>query len=69
MQTGQTLLQNWQRKFDARSCYDCFLSGNIAADCNTDKGQAFALRVILEWLATTHEAVLPKYDARSAVRA
>jgi hypothetical protein len=28
-----------------------------------------ASRVILEWLASTHEAVLPKHDARSAVRA
>jgi hypothetical protein len=23
-QTGQNLLENWQRKSDARSCYDCF---------------------------------------------
>jgi hypothetical protein len=68
-QTGQTLLENWQRKSDARSCYDCLLPGHIAADCTTDKGQAAALRVILEWLASTHEAVLPKHDARSAVRA
>jgi hypothetical protein len=66
---GQTLLENWQRKFDARSCYDCLLPEHIAADCTTDKGQAAALRVILELLATTHEAVLPKHDARSAVRA
>jgi hypothetical protein len=51
--TGQTLLENWQRKSDARS----------------DKGQAAALRVILEWLAPTHEAVIPKHEARSAVRA
>jgi hypothetical protein len=35
----------------------------------TDKGQAAALRVILEWLASTHEAVLPKHEGRSAVRA
>jgi hypothetical protein len=65
--TGQTLLKNWQRKSDARFCYDCLLPGHIAADCTTDKGQAVALRVILEWLASTHEAVLPKHDARSAV--
>jgi hypothetical protein len=32
-------------------------------------GQAATLRVILEWLASTHEAVVPKYEARSAVRA
>jgi hypothetical protein len=68
-QTDQTLLENWQRKSDARSCYDCLLPGHIAANCTTDKGQAAALRVILEWLATMHEAVLPKHDARSAVRA
>jgi hypothetical protein len=68
-QTGQTLLENWQRKPDARSCYDCLLPGHIAADCTTEKGQAAALRVILEWLASTDEAVLPKHDARSAVRA
>jgi hypothetical protein len=68
-QTGQTLLENWQRKSDAHSCYDCLLPGHIAADCTTDKGQAAALRVILEWLASTHEAVLPKHDARSAVLA
>jgi hypothetical protein len=68
-QTSQTLLENWQRKSDARSCYDCLLPGHIAADCTTDKGQAAALRVILEWLASTHEAALPKHDARPAVRA
>jgi hypothetical protein len=68
-QTGQTLLENWLRKSDARSCYNCLLPGHIAADCNNDKGQAAALRVILEWLASTHEAVLPKHDARSEVRA
>jgi hypothetical protein len=68
-QTGQTLLKNWQRKSDARSCYDCLLPGHIAADCTNDKGQAAALRVILEWLATTHEAVLSKHYARSAVHA
>jgi hypothetical protein len=68
-QTGQTLLENWQRKSDARSCYDFLLPGHIAADCTTDKEQAAALRVILEWLASTHEDVLPKHDARSAVRA
>jgi hypothetical protein len=45
------------------------LPGHIAADCTTDKGQAAALRAILEWLALTHEAVLPKHDARSVVRA
>jgi hypothetical protein len=60
---------NSQRKSDARSCYDCFLLGHIAADCTTDKAQADALRVILEWLASTHEAVLLKHVARSAVRA
>jgi hypothetical protein len=68
-QTGQTLLENWQRKSDARSCYDCLLPGHIAADCTTDKGQAAALRVIFEWLTSTHEAVPPMHDARSAVRA
>jgi hypothetical protein len=68
-QTGQTLLENWQRKSNARSCYDCLLPGPIAVDFTTDKGQAAALRVILEWLATTHEIVLPKHDARTAVRA
>jgi hypothetical protein len=68
-QTGQTLLENWQRKSDARSCYDCLLPGYIAADCTIYNGQAAALRVILEWLASTHEAVLPKHNARSAVRA
>jgi hypothetical protein len=68
-QTGHTLLENWQRKSDARPCYDCLLPGHIAEDCTTDKGQAAALRVILEWLASTHEAVLPKNEARSAVRA
>jgi hypothetical protein len=46
-QTGQTLLENWQRKSDAHSCYDCLLPGHIAADYTTDKGQAAALRVIL----------------------
>jgi hypothetical protein len=45
------------------------LPGHIAADCTTDKGKAAALRVIFEWLASTHEAVLPNHDARSAVRA
>jgi hypothetical protein len=45
------------------------LPGHIAADFTTDKGQAAAIRVIIEWLATAHEAFLPKYDARSAVRA
>jgi hypothetical protein len=68
-QTGRTLLENWQRKSDARSCYDCFLPGHIAAYYTTDKGKAAALRVILEWLASTHEAVLSKHDALSAVRA
>jgi hypothetical protein len=68
-QTGQTLLKNWQRKSDAHSCYDCLLPGHIAADYTTDKGQAAALRVILEWLATTHESDIPKHYARSAVRA
>jgi hypothetical protein len=67
--TSQTLLENWQHKSDARSCYDCLLPGHIAAYCTTDKGQAAALRVIFEWLASTHEAVIPKHDARSAVRA
>jgi hypothetical protein len=42
----------------------------LSTNCNsTDKGQAAALRVILEWLASTHEAVLPKHDARSEVPA
>jgi hypothetical protein len=68
-QTGQTLLKNWQNKSDARSCYDCLLPGHFAADCTTNKGKAAALRVILEWLTSTHEAVLSKHDARSAVRA
>jgi hypothetical protein len=68
-QTGQTLLENWQRKSNARSCYDCLLPGHIAANCTTNKGQATTLRVILEWLSSTHEAVLPKHEARSAVRA
>jgi hypothetical protein len=45
------------------------LPGHIAADCTTDKGKAAVLGVILEWLASTHEAVFPKHDARSAVRA
>jgi hypothetical protein len=67
--TGQSLLENWQRRSDARSCYDCLLPGHIAADYATDKEQAAALRVILEWLASTHEDVLPKHDAHSAVRA
>jgi hypothetical protein len=31
--------------------------------------QDAALRIILEWLATAHEAVLPKHDARFAERA
>jgi hypothetical protein len=73
-QTGQTLLENWQRKSDALSCCDCLLMGHIAADSSTDKGKAdkgkdAALRVILEWITTAHEAVLPKHDARLAVRA
>jgi hypothetical protein len=66
---AKTLLENWQRKSDARSCYDCIPSEHIAADCTTDKGQAAALRVILEWLVSRHEAFFPKHDARSAVRA
>jgi hypothetical protein len=45
------------------------LSGHIAADCTADKGQAAALRVILERFATTHEAVITNHEARSAVRA
>jgi hypothetical protein len=45
------------------------LTGHIAADCTTDKGKVADLRVSLEWLATLHAAVLPKHDARSAVRA
>jgi hypothetical protein len=68
-QTGQTLLENWQRKSDARSCYDCLLPGHIAADFTTDKGKVAALRVIHEWLASIQEAVFPKHDARTAVRA
>jgi hypothetical protein len=67
-QTGHTLLENWQRKSDARFCYYCLLPGHIAADCTTDKGQTAASRVIFEWLASTHETV-PKDDARSVVRA
>jgi hypothetical protein len=63
--TGQTLRINWQHKSDARSCYVFLLPGHIAADCTTDKGQAAALRVIFEWLATAHEYVLSKHDARS----
>jgi hypothetical protein len=43
--------------------------GHIAADCTTDKGQAAALRVILEWHASTHELVLPNHEARSAEHA
>jgi hypothetical protein len=38
-QTGQTLLESWQRKSDARSCNDWLLPGHIAADCTTDKGR------------------------------
>jgi hypothetical protein len=68
-QIVQTLLKNWQRKSDARSCNDRLLPGHIAANCTADKWQAAATRVILGRLATTHEAVLPKHDARSAVRA
>jgi hypothetical protein len=49
-QTGQILLENWQRKSDARCCYDCLLPGHIAADFIADKWQAAALRVILVWL-------------------
>jgi hypothetical protein len=45
------------------------LPGHIEADCTTDKGQAAALRLILEWLASTQEAVFPKHEARSAVLA
>jgi hypothetical protein len=44
-------------------------SGTYFSRFTTDKGQTASLRVILEWLATTHEAVLPKHDARSAVHA
>jgi hypothetical protein len=68
-QKGHTLLENRQRKSGARYCCDCLLSGHIAAYFTTYKGQAAAIRVILEWLASTHETVLPKHDARSAVRA
>jgi hypothetical protein len=68
-QTSQALLENWQRKSDERSCYDCLLPGHIAADCTIDKGQSAALRVILQWFAPTHEAVLPRHDACSAERA
>jgi hypothetical protein len=67
--TGQNLLENWQRKSDARFCYDCLLPEQIEADCTNDKGQAAAIRVILDLLATIHDAVLPKNDARSAVSA
>jgi hypothetical protein len=67
-QTGQTLLENWQRKSGARSCYDCLLRGYISEDCTIDNEQAAALRVILEWLVTTHEAVFLKHDARYTVR-
>jgi hypothetical protein len=66
--TGQTQLENWQRKSDGRSCYDFLFPGHIAAEFTTEEGQAAALQVILEWLATTHEAILPKHDARSTVR-
>jgi hypothetical protein len=45
------------------------LPGHIAADFTTDKGQAAALRVILEWLASTHESILTKHNDRSAVTA
>jgi hypothetical protein len=45
------------------------LPGHIAADCTTGNGQDAALRDILEWLASTHEDVLPNHEARSAVRA
>jgi hypothetical protein len=44
------------------------LPGHIEADYTTEKGQTAALRVILEWLASTQDAVRPKHDARSAVR-
>jgi hypothetical protein len=53
-----------RRKFLLR-----LLKGHISADFTTDKGRAAALRVILEWLATTHESVLSKHDPRSAVHA
>jgi hypothetical protein len=33
------LLENWQRKSDARSCNDCLLPGHIAADCTTARGR------------------------------
>jgi hypothetical protein len=45
-QTGQILLENWQRKSDARSCYECLLPGHIAADCTTDKGKATAYSML-----------------------
>jgi hypothetical protein len=44
-QTGQTLLENWQRKSGARFCYDCLLPEHIAAVCTTDKGQAAAVGI------------------------
>jgi hypothetical protein len=45
------------------------LPGHIAENFTTEQGQAAALRVILEWIASTHEAVIPKHEARSAVSA
>jgi hypothetical protein len=41
-QTGQTLLENWQHKSDARHCYDCLLPGHIAADFTIYRGKAVA---------------------------
>jgi hypothetical protein len=55
-QTGQTLLR-------------LLASGTYCCRFTTDKVKAAVLRVILEWLATTHESDIPKHYARSAVRA
>jgi hypothetical protein len=37
-QICQNLLENWQRKSDARSCHDCLLREHTAADLTIDKG-------------------------------
>jgi hypothetical protein len=38
-QTGQTLLENWQRKSDACFCYDCLLPVHISADLLPTRGR------------------------------